>query len=106
MAKEEYLIITNKYAIGSKYGPLLTDEYNYLCPECGGYGMVFNTKCEYCNGIGSISLEDERVVEIDESCDSVHDSLMDDDTTIFDDFCDKVINDCDDTVVETNSGQL
>ena len=72
---------TDKWAIGTKHGPLQSDGCDYLCPDCGGYGFVSGRMttwfvsgrmmtsllkeqlfCQYCNGIGSIPLDDKRVV--------------------------------------------
>ena len=53
------------YAKGSKCGPLQSDGYDYLCPDCGGYGYIAdkNSKCDFCSGFGTIKLNDERVFE-------------------------------------------
>lgn len=58
-----------RWAIGSEYGPLLTDGTEYLCPDCGGWGHVNGTalvpgdKCEYCEGFGTLPLNDARIVD-------------------------------------------
>jgi hypothetical protein len=61
--KNEFRTIGPKmWAKGSSYGPLLTDGYNYLCPECGGYGYLpTEKKCSFCNGEKVIPLDDKRV---------------------------------------------
>lgn len=50
------------WAKGSEYGPLQTDGYVYLCPDCGGYGEVGKSACSFCLGNGIIELWDERVI--------------------------------------------
>ena len=52
------------WATGSKYGSLQTDGFDYLCPDCGGYGYNCNIdpKCGFCKGIGVITLTDSRIV--------------------------------------------
>jgi len=51
------------WARGSIYGPLQTDGFDYLCPDCGGYGYICdsNKKCGFCEGNGTISLDDPRL---------------------------------------------
>ena len=57
---------SDKFAIGSKYGPLLAGKNNYMCPDCGGYGFVPSAKiCAFCNGSGTISVSDSRIVDYD-----------------------------------------
>ena len=54
---------TNVYATGTKYGPLLSNGIDYLCPDCGGYGFTPDADvCSYCDGKKSIPLDDKRVV--------------------------------------------
>ena len=57
---------TKKIAKGSKYGNLQSDGHNYLCPDCGGYGFLLDTdsKCSFCNGNGTIALDDDRVSDV------------------------------------------
>jgi DnaJ-class molecular chaperone len=59
--------VPNVWAKGSKYGRLQTDGFNYLCPECGGYGTVppDQTKCDFCDGKETIPLDDKRIVSGD-----------------------------------------
>lgn len=64
--KGHFLLITSVRAKGTEYGPLLTDGYAYLCPDCGGYGTIHHKKkCLYCKGIGEIPLNDPRVIRDD-----------------------------------------
>ena len=58
-----YYSPTEKNAKGSKYGNLQSDGCDYLCPDCGGYGYLLDidSKCSFCNGKGTIELDDERV---------------------------------------------
>jgi RecJ-like exonuclease len=50
------------FAKGSKYGPLQSDGFDYLCPDCGGYGYLPNDpECGFCSGVGTIPLDDKRV---------------------------------------------
>lgn len=51
---------------GTKYGPLQTDGFSFLCPDCGGYGMVpgkagSTVGCKFCGADGVIALDDARV---------------------------------------------
>ena len=54
-----------KWANGSEYGPLQSDRFSYLCPDCGGYGYMLDrdSKCSFCNGKGEIGLDDTRIVD-------------------------------------------
>jgi len=62
----EFLLISGKYALDTKYGPLLTDTHAYLCPDCGGWGHIPSASvCPYCKGVGEIPLDDSRVVDED-----------------------------------------
>lgn len=61
----EFVLDSGKYATGTKYGPLLTDNHSYLCPDCGGYGEYNKKTCGYCQGNGTIPLNDIRVVDVD-----------------------------------------
>ena len=66
--KHQYIVANpNVWANGSKYGRLLTDGYNYLCPECGGYGTVppNRTRCAFCDGNQTLPMDDERIVAED-----------------------------------------
>ena len=51
------------WAKGSEFGPLQCDGYDYLCPECGGYGYLYNkdARCGFCKGVGRIALDDPRL---------------------------------------------
>ena len=69
MTKGNFKAEHGTYAIGSAYGPLLTDGHEYLCPDCGGYGTMPTScdkyegaLCEFCDGNGVISLHDLRVL--------------------------------------------
>jgi len=55
--------IPHVFAEGSVYGPLQTDGFDYLCPDCGGYGFILdkNATCEFCKGEGIIPLNDKRI---------------------------------------------
>lgn len=50
------------FFIGSIYGPLQSDGWVYLCPDCGGYGSVPKGPCRLCGTTGEIFLHDARVV--------------------------------------------
>jgi DnaJ-class molecular chaperone len=49
------------WAEGSTYGPLQSNGIDYLCPQCGGYGKCSGQDCEFCNGVGTIALNDPRI---------------------------------------------
>lgn len=58
-----FFINSGRYSTGTEYGPLLTDTHAYLCPDCGGHGLIFHKDtCAYCGGEGEISLDDARVL--------------------------------------------
>jgi DnaJ-class molecular chaperone len=49
-------------AEGSTYSPLLSNGKEYLCPDCGGYGLIYGVlKCNFCDGAGVIALDDKRL---------------------------------------------
>jgi DnaJ-class molecular chaperone len=49
----------------SKYGDhLQTNGKDFICPECGGYGVVGNVKCLYCKSTGFIQKNDERLIRV------------------------------------------
>ena len=63
--------MTEKQAEGSDAAALQSDGFNYLCPECGGYGQVPTYRkhinksgqktCVFCKGSGYMDLTDSRV---------------------------------------------
>ena len=66
MTRRSFTSTENTFAKGSNYGPLQSDGYSYLCPECGGYGFVADDNagtCKFCNGTGELALTDERIHE-------------------------------------------
>lgn len=59
--KSRFRTIDGFRAKGSAYG-LLSDGYDWLCPECGGYGKIgVKKKCRYCKGKGTFPLNDKRI---------------------------------------------
>jgi DNA-directed RNA polymerase subunit RPC12/RpoP len=60
-----YKAVPGTSAKGSRYKPLLSDGFDYLCPDCGGYGTVPHkgkqVECPFCSGHCTISFEDPRV---------------------------------------------
>jgi hypothetical protein len=63
--KKLYRETEDKWAKGSSYGPLLSSNDNYLCPECGGYGYIGSKDnfCFFCGGKGFLEFDDERIEE-------------------------------------------
>jgi hypothetical protein len=58
-----FWVNSGRHSSGTQYGPLLTDGHKYLCPECGGYGLIYREHlCKYCKGVGEIELTDPRVL--------------------------------------------
>ena len=49
------------WAEGSKYGPLLSDGRDLLCPDCGGYGRCGWEWCDFCEGRGVLDVGDARL---------------------------------------------
>lgn len=58
-----FWVNSGRFSTGTEFGPLLTDGHMYLCPDCGGHGLIYNTYlCAYCRGAGEIKMTDERVL--------------------------------------------
>ena len=55
--------VPHVFARGSKYGPLQTDGFTYLCPDCGGYGYIADkdNQCLFCKSNGTIPIDDSRI---------------------------------------------
>ena len=53
----------------NRHTMLQTDGYDYLCPECGGYGYIhsIDDRCMFCSGMGVIALNDSRIKEQEDS---------------------------------------
>ena len=54
-----------RWAKGCTFGPLQSDGFAYLCPECGGYGYLYDrdATCDFCKGKASIPLDDPRITD-------------------------------------------